>query len=80
MNDLSFVPAEHAQAEDRAYRYGQKNNVLVYYPIFENTIEGVIYDILNKKKKVIGTVMGDEVSDNAGDVVEEILNLINKGR
>ena len=77
MNDLSFVPAEHAQAEDRAYRYGQKNNVLVYYPIFENTIEGAIYDILNKKKKIIGTVMGDEVSDSV-DVVEEILNLINK--
>jgi SWI/SNF-related matrix-associated actin-dependent regulator 1 of chromatin subfamily A len=77
MNDLSFVPAEHAQAEDRAYRYGQKNNVLVYYPIFENTIEGVIYDILNKKKKVIGTVMGDELQET-GDVVEEILNLINK--
>ena len=78
MNDLSFVPAEHAQAEDRAYRYGQKNNVLVYYPIFENTIEGVIYDILNNKKKVIGTVMGDEVNDSI-DVVEEILTLINKG-
>ena len=77
MNDLSFVPAEHAQAEDRAYRYGQKNNVLVYYPIFENTIESVIYDILNKKKKIIGTVMGDEVQES-GDVVEEILNLINK--
>ncbi len=77
MNDLSFVPAEHAQAEDRAYRYGQKNNVLVYYPIFENTIEGVIYDILNNKKKVIGTVMGDELQES-GDVVEEILHLINK--
>jgi len=77
MNDLSFVPAEHAQAEDRAYRYGQKNNVLVYYPIFENTIEGVIYDILNTKKKIIGTVMGDQVSDSI-DVVEEILSLINK--
>ena len=77
MNDLSFVPAEHAQAEDRAYRYGQKNNVLVYYPIFENTIEGAIYDILNKKKKIIGTVMGDEVSDSI-DVVEEILKLINQ--
>jgi SWI/SNF-related matrix-associated actin-dependent regulator 1 of chromatin subfamily A len=79
MNDLSFVPAEHAQAEDRAYRYGQKNNVLVYYPIFENTIEGVIYDILNNKKKVIGTVMGDELQES-GDVVEEILSLINKKR
>ena len=76
MNDLSFVPAEHAQAEDRAYRYGQKNNVLVYYPVFINTIEGTIYDILNKKKKIIGTVMGDEVQD-IGDSVEEILSKIN---
>lgn len=80
MNDLSFVPAEHAQAEDRAYRYGQKNNVLVYYPLFENTIEGAVYDILNHKKKIISTVMGDEISENVGDVVEEILNLINKRR
>jgi SWI/SNF-related matrix-associated actin-dependent regulator 1 of chromatin subfamily A len=75
MNDLSFVPSDHAQAEDRAYRIGQKNNVLVYYPIFENTIEGVIYDILNAKKQVIATVMGDNL--NSGDFVEEILNRIN---
>ena len=46
MNDLSFVPAHHSQAEDRAYRYGQKNSVLVYYPIFENTIEMIVYNIL----------------------------------
>lgn len=77
MNDLSFVPAEHAQAEDRAYRYGQKSNVLVYYPIFENTIEGAIYDILNKKKRIINTVMGDEPHEELGDVLEEILNSIN---
>lgn len=78
MNDLSFVPAEHAQAEDRAYRYGQKSNVLVYYPLFDNTIEGSIYDILNKKKEIIRTVMGDEMTYNSADVVEEILKLINK--
>lgn len=80
MNDLSFVPAEHSQAEDRAYRYGQKSNVLVYYPIFDNTIEGAIYDILNKKKEIIRTVMGDQPMENSGDVVEEILYLINKSR
>ena len=80
MNDLSFVPAEHAQAEDRAYRYGQKSNVLVYYPLYENTIEGAVYDILNRKKEVIRTVMGDEQPENVGDVVEEILGLINKRR
>jgi len=78
MNDLSFLPSDHAQAEDRAYRYGQKNNVLVYYPIFENTIEGIIYDILNNKKQVIATVMGD--NQNTADAAEEILKRINEMR
>jgi len=77
-NDLSFLPSDMAQAEDRAYRYGQKNNVLVYYPIFENTIEGIIYDIVNAKKKVIATVMGDD--QNPADVAEDILNRINNSR
>jgi SNF2 family DNA or RNA helicase len=67
MNDLSFVPADHSQAEDRAYRYGQKNSVLVYYPVFENTIEITIYNILQKKKNIIDQVMGDgEYSESFG--------------
>lgn len=75
MNDLSFVPSDHQQAEDRAYRYGQKNSVLIYYPLFENTIEGIIYDMLINKKNIIDTVMGDNIS--TGDVVEEIMRRIN---
>ena len=59
MNDLSFVPSDHSQGEDRAYRYGQKNSVLVYYPVFENTIEQIIYNILQRKKDIIDQVMGD---------------------
>ena len=78
MNDLSFVPSDHSQAEDRAYRYGQKFSVSVYYPIFENTIEGIIYDILSKKKNIFETVMGD--NEGKGDVMEEILNLISNNR
>ena len=77
MNDLSFLPSDHSQAEDRAYRIGQKNNVLVYYPLFENTIEGLIYDILIAKKHVIATVMGDNI--NSADFVEEIMSQINNG-
>jgi len=74
MNDLSFVPADHSQAEDRAYRYGQKNSVLVYYPIFENTIEMTVYNILQKKKDVIDQVMGDgEYSESfASELVKNI--------
>jgi SNF2 family DNA or RNA helicase len=74
MNDLSFVPADHSQGEDRAYRYGQKNSVLVYYPVFENTIEKIIYNILQKKKNVIDQVMGDgEYSESFGkDLLKNI--------
>jgi SWI/SNF-related matrix-associated actin-dependent regulator 1 of chromatin subfamily A len=75
MNDLSFVPAEHSQAEDRSHRIGQKNSTSVYYPLFENTIEGAIYDILNRKKKIISTVMGDDMFDEASSI-EEMLNMI----
>ena len=54
--------------------------MLVYYPIFDNTIEGAIYDILNNKKQIIRTVMGDSLPESTGDVVEEIMSLINKSR
>jgi len=75
MNDLSFVPSDHSQAEDRAYRYGQKNSVLVYYPIFENTIEMIVYNILQKKKNIIDQVMGDnEYSESfAQSLLNELL-------
>jgi SWI/SNF-related matrix-associated actin-dependent regulator 1 of chromatin subfamily A len=79
MNDLSFVPAEHAQAEDRSHRIGQKNSTSVYYPLFENTIEGVIYDILTRKKIIISKVMGDDIMDDAS-TIEEMLKMISDGR
>jgi SWI/SNF-related matrix-associated actin-dependent regulator 1 of chromatin subfamily A len=75
MNDLSFLPSDHSQAEDRAYRYGQKNCVSVYYPIFENTIEGIIYDILIRKKTIFETVMGDNMDKT--DMAYEVMNSIN---
>ena len=78
MNDLSFVPSDHSQAEDRAYRYGQKSNVSVFYPIFENSIEGIIYDILSNKKNIFETVMGD--NEDRGDIMEQIINEISVRR
>lgn len=75
MNDLSFVPAHHSQAEDRAFRYGQKKNVVVYYPIFENTIEKIVYNMLQKKKNIIDQVMGDgDYSESfAQSILKELL-------
>jgi len=74
MNDLSFVPSHHSQAEDRAYRHGQKNNVIVYYPIFENTIEQIVFNILQRKKNVIDQAIGDgEYSESFGkELIKEL--------
>ncbi len=74
-NDLSFVPALMSQAEDRAFRIGQNKNVSCFYPIFENTIERVIYNIVERKKRIINTVMGDDITEE--DVMSEILEELN---
>ena len=74
MNDLSFVPSDHSQAEDRAFRIGQKKNVSCFYPIFDNTLERIIYNILQKKKNVIDTVMGDISIEPDTDIMQELFN------
>ena len=48
--DLWWNPAVEAQATDRAYRIGQKKNVLVHRFITKNTFEERINEILQQKK------------------------------
>lgn len=76
MNDLDFVPSNHAQAEDRAYRIGQSSTVNVYYPIAIGTIDEMIYKILEKKRKIIDTVIGDEhqTIDISDDLITQIIS------
>lgn len=74
MNDLSFVPSDHSQAEDRAFRIGQKKNVSCFYPTFDNTLERIIYNILRKKKNIIDTVMGDVPLNPETDIMTELFN------
>jgi SWI/SNF-related matrix-associated actin-dependent regulator of chromatin subfamily A-like protein 1 len=71
-NDLSFVPSDMSQAEDRAFRIGQKKSVSCIYPIYENTIEQKIFNIVNNKKSVIDTVMGDNIKEE--DIMSQILD------
>lgn len=48
--DLWWNPAVEAQATDRAYRIGQKNNVMVHRFITKNTFEERINEMIQKKK------------------------------
>jgi SWI/SNF-related matrix-associated actin-dependent regulator 1 of chromatin subfamily A len=75
MNDLDFVPSNHAQAEDRAHRIGSTGVTNVYYPIFEDTIDSLMYDMLQKKKQIISKIMGQEHEDVdiSKDLIKKIL-------
>jgi len=55
--DLSWTPADHHQAEDRAYRIGQKNNVNVYYMITPETVEEEIWKLFRRKEVMVNKIM-----------------------
>lgn len=62
------------QAEDRAHRNGQKNNVNCYYYLGKDTIDKYMYQVIQTKKNIANGVTGtdDVVKEN---VVDMAMNL-----
>lgn len=50
--DLWWNPAVENQATDRAYRIGQKNNVMIYRMITKGTLEEKIDEMIRSKKEL----------------------------
>lgn len=63
------------QATDRAYRIGQKNNVQVYKLITKNSIEEKIFDLQEKKAKLIDNVLDTKTSFISKLSKEEVMKL-----
>ncbi|MEO1526490.1 MAG: DEAD/DEAH box helicase [Planctomycetota bacterium] len=80
-NDLDWVPANHWQAEDRAYRIGQKHPVNVYYFIASKSIDEFIGVVLKTKSDMIRTVVDGETTDSpldgGGNVLSELEDTLN---
>ena len=53
----------------------QKNNVTVYYQLFEDTISIRIWGTLKRKQNIINTIMG-QVDFNEDEVIDQMLNEI----
>ncbi|MBQ7565024.1 MAG: DEAD/DEAH box helicase [Lachnospiraceae bacterium] len=75
--DRWWNPAVENQATDRAFRIGQKNNVIVHKLVCERTIEEKINTIIESKKELAENVVGSgsenwitEMND------EELLNIL----
>jgi SWI/SNF-related matrix-associated actin-dependent regulator 1 of chromatin subfamily A len=76
VNDLNFTPANIDQSLDRAFRIGQTKNVICYFPLFDNTVDTIIYEVLDKKRDIINMAI-DGVIDNKG-VIEEVIDRLDE--
>lgn len=56
--DLWWNPAVEAQATDRAYRIGQRRNVMVHRFITKDTFEERINDMIQNKKHLVDMTIG----------------------
>jgi SWI/SNF-related matrix-associated actin-dependent regulator of chromatin subfamily A-like protein 1 len=70
--DLDWVPANHAQAEDRCYRLGQDHRVTVEYFHADGTLDTYIATLLERKMALIAVVEAEEVPDQT--ILAEIQN------
>ncbi len=77
-NDLDWVPTNHWQAEDRAYRIGQTRTVNVTYFIARDTIDDFVQAVLETKAALVSAIVeGDALAPGSGgDVLDELQRVL----
>ena len=82
-NDLDWVPANHWQAEDRAYRIGQTGTVNVTYMIARGTVDEFVKTVLETKAALMDSLVEGKLlipgEDGAlePDVLSELKRMMN---
>lgn len=78
--DRWWNPAIENQATDRAFRIGQKKNVIVHKFVTKGTIEEKIDDMLREKRKLAGEILGSQGEQWITELSnEELLDLFTLG-
>lgn len=68
--ELPWTSSDLAQAEDRCHRIGQKSSVNVHYLLAAGTIEEDIAELLDKKRKVLDSILDGKETENESLLVE----------
>lgn len=55
--ELSWTPGDIIQAEDRAHRIGQVSSVNVYYLLANDTVDDIIWDVIQNKLDNLGQML-----------------------
>lgn len=82
MNDLSWSPAVMRQAEDRLYRIGQTELVNIWYPIYDNSIDSIMFEALKVKMYNIDQAIEGKEIDSFGkeSMIKEIYNKLKQNK
>lgn len=72
-NDIDWVPTNHLQASDRSHRIGQEKPVHVIYPLFDNTLDTLMFDSLQNKMSIITKIMGDDANLDDFSVAKDVI-------
>lgn len=80
--DLMWSPADHEQAADRVHRISQENPCFIYYMVFKDSIESMIWQVIGHKLSVLSkTLDGKELKEIQPDVVKMVFSdMLNKFR
>lgn len=74
-SDLWWNPVDHSQSEDRANRIGSTEDLNVIYPIFKDTIEISIHELLQKKQLMINQILNStEEHFKETSIINELIN------
>ncbi|KAA3477955.1 SWI/SNF-related matrix-associated actin-dependent regulator [Gossypium australe] len=55
--ELSWTPGDLIQAEDRAHRIGQVSSVNIYYLLANDTVDDIIWDVVQNKLENLGQML-----------------------
>ena len=75
--EYPWTYADCVQCEDRAHRFGQKNNVMCTYFLGQNTIDEDLYKMIQEKRNVANTISG-ATDQMEMSFVDNVITLFNK--
>lgn len=74
--ELPWTPGDLTQAEDRIHRIGQHYSVTIHYLLASGTIEERIARLIDRKRKVLDSVLDGQVTEEES-LLTELMNQYN---
>lgn len=62
-NETAQTPGIASQASDRIHRIGQDEDCIIYYPLFEGTIDETIYNLFQQEELIAKNLLEGEKND-----------------